>query len=355
MSVPSPLTVLPSPLPEAEAAALKYDKVARLLRDDPWSFEFFQAVLVLEKIKGDSAPVGMFLEPKQEVVRFGVHPSLAFPASEIQELECEGDQPFMLVNFMGLTGPSGVLPQPYTVLIQERGQLRDRSLRDFLDLFHHRWISLFFRAWKKYRFPIRWSDEKTRDRIREYMFALVGMATPHLQGRLAIADESLVYYAGLIGLESRPAVALEQLLNDYFGVRVVVEQFCGAWYSLGPDAVCAFEDNEDSCEQLGLGAVVGDEVWDQQSRVRIRLGPLSLSEYDMFLPGRTGHARLRALTRFYSRDQMDFEVQLVLKRQDVPQCMVGGPEPPIQLGWTTWVKTQPDFPRDPEDTVFLLQ
>ncbi len=355
MADPSLLSVLPQALPEAAPAGSKYDAVARLLRDDPWPFEFFQAVWMLEKIRPGSASVGLFFDPKQEVVRFGVHPSLAFPASEIQELEWEREQPFMLVNFMGLTGPSGVLPQPYTVLIQERVQARDRTLRDFLDLFHHRWISLFYRAWKKYRLPIRYSDEKNRDRIREYMFSLVGMTTPGLQGRLAVADETLVYYAGLIGLESRSAVVLEQLLNDYFRVPVVVEQFCGAWYSLGADAICTFEEVEDPSEQLGLGAVVGEEVWDQQSRVRIRLGPLSLDQYDMFLPGRSGHDRLRALTRFYSRDQLDFEVQLVLKREDVPECAVGGPEPPVQLGWTTWVKTRPEFPRDPEDTVFLLQ
>ena len=335
-------------------SADKYAEVGRILLGDPWPFEFFQAVWTLEKLRGDSMPVGLFSDPKSEVVRFGVHPSLSFPASEIQELEWEREQPFMLVNFMGLTGPAGVLPQPYTVLIRERAQARDRTLRDFLDIFHHRWISLFYRAWKKYRFPLRYSDQKSRDRVREYMFSLVGMSTKHLQGRLAVEDESLVYYAGLIGLETRSAVALEQVLNDYFRVPVAVEQFCGAWYSLGPDATCTFEDLDDASEQLGLGAMVGDEIWDQQSRVRIRLGPLSLSQYDMFLPGRTGYSRLRALTRFFSRDQIDFEVQLVLKRDDVPQCMVGGPEPPVQLGWTTWVKTRPAFPRDAADTVFLL-
>ena len=36
--------------------------------------------------------------------------------------------------------------------------------------------------------------------------------------------------------------------------------------------------------------MVGNEIWDQQSRVRIQLGPLTLEQYMDFLPGHKGTA-----------------------------------------------------------------
>src|SRR5215467_8809272 len=97
--------------------------------------------------------------------------------------------------------------------------------------------------------------------------SLIGLGTPGLQHRVAVRDESLLFYTGLLSLQPRSAIALAKLLEDYFDVPVEVEQFVGAWQSLDPDNQCVFESSDSFSEQLGVGAVVGDEIWDQQSRI----------------------------------------------------------------------------------------
>ena len=324
-----------------------FAEIVRRMRAEPFSFEFFQAVWLLERSQPEGARVGYFSDPSREAVRFGAYPSLAFPASEIQAIDWTARPPMMLVNFMGLTGPSGVLPHVYTELIEERDRLQDRSLREFLDIFNHRLISLFYRAWARHRFMVEPNP------FQICLRSLIGLGTPGLQDRQTVLDDSLVYYAGLFALQPRSATALERVLEDYFHVPVEVVQFVGAWYPLGPDSTCWLEERGTGSEELGLGVVVGDAVWDQQSRARIRLGPLALDEYREFLPGCSGYRRLRDLTRFFSRGEIDFDVQLILKQADVPDWQIEE-ESPVQLGWTTWMKTQPVFSRNPEDTVLPL-
>ena len=241
-----------------------------------------------------------------------VNPDTAFPAGEIQSLELRSDAPArMAVNFMGLTGPEGVLPYSYSLLISERMRARDTTLRDFLDLFHHRIISLFYRAWEKYRFGVA-HERNQRDIVTQHLKDLVGLGESRLQERLAIRDDVLLFYAGLLAPQQRSAAALQQLVEDYFGVRVEVEQFVGGWYPLSPETQCAVGEDDDASEQLGWGAVAGDAVWDPQARVRLRLGPLTRRQYDDFLPNGSAFEPLQTLTRFFSGDQLDFEVQLQL-------------------------------------------
>ncbi len=325
-------------------------ELGRLLRDDPWPFEFFEAVWALEEMFPDRAPVGTFSDPAKEAVRFGLNPSLGFPPSDIHRLEAREGPWKMTVNLLGLTGSSGVLPHYYSETVIDRDRKKDRTLRDFLDLFHHRMLSLFYRAWKKPRLPVRYEDAQ----MVAYLESLVGLNSPSLRDRQDVDDRTMLYYAGLLGPESRSAVGLEQMIGDYFGVPAVVEQFAGAWYALADGEMCRFENEFDESTALGSGTVVGDAVWDQQSRVRVRLGPLTMEEYRQFLPGEAGYQRLRTLTRFYSRDQYDFELQLVLRKDEVPQCELEDNDT-IQLGWTTWMKVKPRFERHPDDTVMMLQ
>jgi type VI secretion system protein ImpH len=324
------------------------------LREAPYSFEFFQAVRLLTKAFSGRQPVGRFHQPSTEVVRFSPHATLTFPASEIQALAWPEDSPAaMKVNFMGLTGPMGVLPLYYTELVMERLRARDTALSDFLDIFNHRAVSLFYQAWEKYRFPIA-LEQGADSRFTGLLLSMVGLGTPGLANRQAVKDNTLLYYAGLLSQQPRSAAGLEQLLADYFDVPVEVEQFVGAWRSLDRETQSRFEDSGDISEQLGGGAVIGDEVWDLQSRVRLKLGPLPLARYLDFLPTGTAYAPLGAITRFYSGDELDFEVQLILERQQVPACVLGaeGEQAP-RLGWATWVKSVP-IDRDPADAVLRL-
>lgn len=325
------------------------------LRREPFSFEFFQAVRLLERFLPGRKSVGKFAQPETEVARFAAHPSLAFPASQIQSLDWKDDGPVqMTVNFMGLQGPEGVLPNPYTSLIIERQRASDTSLRDFLDIFNHRIISLFYRAWRKYRFDVA-CEHGERDLFSRHLLSLIGLGTEGLRDRQSISDDSLIYYSGLLSQRPRSAQALQQILADYFEVPVAIEQFAGGWCRLDSETQCRLSDSRSASDELGLGAVVGDEVWNQQSSVRVVLGPLSLERYADFLPEGKSYEPLCSWVRFFSNDEWDFEVKLILDRQEVPACTLGsggiaGP----QLGWVSWVKSAP-FQRNPDDTVLALE
>ncbi len=326
---------------------------ARLLQE-PYCFDFFQAVRLLERFFPDREPIGKFEQPSSEVVRIGAHASLAFPASQIQAIEYKDNSPARLtVNFMGLTGPEGVLPLPYTSLIIERLRAADSSASDFFDIFNHRIISFFYQAWRKYRLEIAYECGE-RERFSRQLLSVVGLGTPGLEDRQAVPDDATIYYAGLLGQRPRSAQALRQILEDYFDVPVEIEQFTGGWYSLGADDQCRFTGFEKDSEKLGLGVVAGDAVWDQQSRVRLILGPLDLEQYSSFLPDGSCWEALRSWVRFFSNDEFDFELKLILKRDDVPVCELGaegdgGP----RLGWVSWVKSAP-MKDDPGDTVLAL-
>jgi type VI secretion system protein ImpH len=341
--------------------ALRYGAIEALLRRVPYEFEFFQAVRLMERVFPNRAPVGRFVSPGREVVRFAAHASFPFPASQIQRIDWPsggaadkdlppGGAPRLVINFMGLAGPSGVLPLYYTELIVERIRQKDRAMLGFLDIFNHRMVSLFYQAWEKYRFTIAY-ERGERDRFSHHLMDLIGIGTKRLENRLAVRDDSLLFYAGMLSLHSRSAAVLERIMGDYFEVPVEVEQFVGAWQRLGESDLCRFDRGLSVSEQLGGGAIVGDEIWNQQSGVRIKLGPLGLSQYLDFLPSGTAYEPLRSLAKFASRDEIDFEIQLILKKEEVPGCELGLEDAVApRLGWTSWAKTRP-LQRDASDTI----
>lgn len=322
------------------------------IRREPTSFDFFQAVRVLERLQPGRSPVGRFVDPAEEVVRFSVNPAISFPPSELHALEMpEEGTPRMTVNFLGLTGPLGVLPVHYTLLIADRRRAKDGAIGAFFDLFHHRLLSLFYRAWEKHRFTIGY-EKREEDRLTRHLGDLVGMGLEAAQERHPFPDDVFLFYAGLLAPQQRSAVALEQLLEDFFGSPVEVEQFVGAWYPLPEREQCLLGEDVGAAVQLGTGAVVGDEIWDSQAKVRLRIGPLSRERFEEFLPTGSAHARLSALTRFFGHGQYEFEVQLVLAGGEVPACVLGD-DAPLPLGWSTWIRSAPRA-RDADETILTL-
>jgi len=315
-------------------------------------FEFFQAVRVLERLFPDREPVGGGAHPAREVARFGAHLTFSFPASEIQEVQIrEGDEapPRVTVNFMGLTGPSGVLPQNYTELLLERAYRKDPTLREFLDLFNHRMISLFYRAWEKYRFPV--SYERGNDSFTRYLSSLIGMGTQGMQQRLGFEDQSLLLYAGLFQQRPHSAVALESILRNYFGLPVSVSQFFGHWVRLG-------EENQTRLgrqnHRLGFQAVLGSRIWDRQSKFRVRLGPMTCAAFESFLPGGRSHEPLMQLSRLFAGLELDFDVQLVLRAREVPACRLRSGGEGARLGLSSWLKVC-EFTHEADDPVLACK
>ncbi len=248
------------------------------LFDEPYRFEFFQAVRLLEKIFPQRSSPGHDALPSKEVARFRSRPSNTFPASQIHEIN-ETTSEFsdekkleVMINFMGMIGPLGVLPTHYTELVMDRVRYRDTSLHAFLDIFTHRAVSLFFRAWEKYRFPIAY--ERGNDDFTEYLFDFAGLGTRGLRGKLNLDDESLLPYTGIISQKPHSAGALEQMLSDYYSVPVTVEQFTGQWLSLDTESITRLGAAN---SQLGWNTVVGTKVWDDQSNFRVVFNALKFT------------------------------------------------------------------------------
>ena len=329
-------------------------EIEALLRKKPQEFEFFQLVRLLAQLEPDRAPVGGFVSPSKEIARFVANPAAAFPASQVQSVDWpESGPPKVSVNFLGLNGPSGVLPLYYTELVVERLRAKDTTLRAFLDIFNHRLVSLFYQAWEKYRFTIAY-ERGERDKFSHHLMDLIGIGTSNLDKRLKVDDDSLLFYSGLLALRPRSEAAIKRIIEDYFDVAVHIEQFTGAWFRLSAKDLCVFDRANTESEQLGGGAVVGDEIWHQQSGVRLHLGPMPLTQYLDFLPTGTAYQPLCSLAKFAGRGELDFEVRLILQQEEVPSCELDAfKEDAPRLGWTSWAKTQPML-ADAGDTILTI-
>jgi len=370
------------------AAASGRDRapVADGLRQEAYRFDFFQAVRLLEWMVQEEKeagveprrPAGQDFRPDAEVVRFRAMPSLSFPTGSISELRPPesaapgqaAGPPEMIVACMGLFGPSGPLPSHYTTLVIQRIRERDYSLRDFLDLFNHRTISLFYRAWEKYRFtiayerPQRTGGEAGEDLFTQCLYCLIGWGTgglrarPGASRRMVVDDEALLFYAGHFAHFPRSAVALAAILEDYFELPVEVRQFRGQWLYLSADdqgQLPRAAAPPGTAKLLGDNLVVGQRVWDVQSKFRVRLGPLGYRVFRRFMPSGDALPPLCQMTRSYAGPQWDFDVQPVLKAAEVPWCRIGGEgADPARLGWNTWIRSR-DMEHDVDDAVFSLE
>lgn len=329
-----------------------------MLFERGYEFDFFQAIRLLLRLFPAAKSVGGTAKVFEEVARFHGSVSLTFPASAIDHIDpggSEGPQAHVSVAFMGLTGVLGVLPFHYTERILARKAARDTSLAAFLDLFNHRFISLFYRAWEKHRPAALIETAGARgqelDPFSQYLFDLAGMGTAGLRGRMRIQDPTILLYAGLIAQRPHSASALRGILRDYFRLPVEISQFKGRWYALEDYDKCYLSQDLER-GRLGVGAFIGSKVWDQQARFRIRIGPVDLKQFCELLPGSEGLARMIEFARFLVGQAVDFDVQVILAARSVPGCRLTdqGPDAP-RLGWMGWLKTR-EFIADAEEPVF---
>lgn len=278
----------------------------------------------------------------------------------------------MLVNFLGLAGFQGPLPDWVTELIVDRAAYKDTVLRDFLDIFNHRLVSLMYRAKRKYR-PALEDRSPERTRSGRSLFSLVGLGTPGLARRMGVPDRALLPYGGMLTAKQRSQVGLERMLADYFRVPVEIQPFRDRWLTLDERDVTRLGPTGRN-QRLGRGAVLGRRVLDRTAGFEVALGPLTLREFLDLLPTGQRFRSLGSLTRYYVGEELDFRVRLRLAKEQVPELRLGRAgdtrlgwsarleEPravsrPIlaaaggaRLGWTTWLKTR-ELERDDAQVV----
>jgi len=344
--------------------------------EEPAKFDFFQLVRLLtyachlneqsKSLEMGENPVGYDADPAEEIIRFHTTATQSFPASSVsgagsRNLGGTIDDSSLLhqqaisvvVSFMGLFGPRGVLPQHYTSLVLQRVRLNDHVLQKFLDLLGHRQVSLFFRVWSKYRPFIGYeqarvcSDDQTgrtpTDSFTESMFALVGMGSAASREHLSFDPHAILHFAPHFAQFRRPLVGLQQVLSEYFQLPVQVQPFVLNRQRLRSEDCCRLPSGEmplGQNSQLGRTSVLGTRAWVVQGRIRIRIGPMKYHQFTEFWRGGRCLKELSELARIYAGPESDFEIEPHLEVEELPECRLkeDGDRSP-RLGWNTWLRT----------------
>ncbi len=335
------------------------------LRRRPWEFDFFQAVWLFERYCGGDTPVGLRGPVSRERLRFRPDVSLSFPATDVRRVsEClshASGEPYyvMEVAFLGMYGVSTPLPLHYAIDVLRSSDRTSASqadetpgargsaareappssspTRDFMDIFHHRAIALFYRSWLKYRYE-RMFAAPQRDAITEYLQLLIGCPPSFDEATLGVPPIRLLRYAGVLTQHPRSATTLSGVLFDYWGdIPVRVTQFLGQWVPLEVG-----DQNRlgSANSRLGLDLTVGDQVYDLGGAFHITVGPVDWPTYLSFVPGGFRYKQTRALTRLYCCDPLAFTLEVALRAKEVPETRLASDDQAGCLGLTSWVRTE---------------
>ncbi len=316
------------------------------LRRAPYAFHFFQALRRLECLYRDRPRLGKATQLADDPVRLAQEPSLAFAPATLAAFDpgSDGRPPRLSEYFLGLFGPQGPLPLHLTEYARDRLRNHgDYTFARFADVFHHRMLSLFYRSWADAQ-PTVSFDRPETDRFHVYVGAPFGLGMPSLWNRDAVPDLAKLHYAGRLVGQTRNSEGLQAILADFFKLPVTLETFVGHWLRLADTSRCRLGETP-ATGQLGMTAVIGARVWDCQYKFRIVMGPMGWAEFQRFLPGSDSLRRLVAWVRNYIGDELLWDFNPILKKEEVPPLQLGAG---TRLGWTTWLTSRP-LTRDADD------
>ncbi|WP_075291369.1 type VI secretion system baseplate subunit TssG [Pararhizobium arenae] len=312
------------------------------IRRAPEDFDLFQALRRVEATAPESPRLGQSARPSQDPVRLGQQPSLVFSPRTIAsvteptkgERASRWETPDRIETYsFGLFGPNGPLPLHLTEYVFSRmTNDRDETMARFADMFHHRMLSFFYRAWALSE-PAVSHDRKEEDTFAESLAALAGLGMPAMRGRDRMPDLVKLHYIGRLASHTRNAEGLQAILEGYFDVPVVIREFVPSWVALPAGSISRL-GHEPRTGRLGRGISIGSRVHVHHHKFRVVVGPLRLQAYQRLLPGGDALGTLRDIVRNYVGDELEFEYNLVLQRREVPALQLGGKG---RLGWTMWL------------------
>ncbi len=309
----------------------------------PWRFDYFHALRLIDAQHPHHPRLGTARRPVDEPVRLAQAPDLSFAPSTLHAVQPAGAHPARIeVRFFGLFGPNGPLPLHLTEYARER-LLHDNDITfaRFADLFHHRLLLLFYRAWAQSQ-PTVSLDRPAEDRFAARVGSLIGIGTPALKDRDAAPDHLKLFFAGALARQVRNADGLAALLSGYLRRPVQVEQFVGQWLPLPASDRSrigrSVAGRPNPSAQVGAGAVLGRMVWDRQHNFRIHIGPLDLAAFESLLPGGSALPAVESLVKQYVGHEFGWDLRLSLHREDAPASRPGRQG---RLGWTSWLGRLP--------------
>lgn len=297
----------------------------------PWEYDFFQALRRIECEAAQLPRIGYSRRLAEDPLRLGQRADCTFAPSTLASLTPDpgGGVPRLEQFFFGLGGPNGPMPLQLTEYVRDRERnLGDSTTKHFFDMFHHRLLSLFYRAWAEAR-PTVSHDRPDDDYWSARLAAFSGRGMSSLLGHGPLTDSAKFHYSGHLAAQTRYPDGLRSIVSEYFGVPVAVEEYVGQWLALP-------ENNRLGIEQCRLGEdlCLGSHVWDRQHKFRLRVGPLSLERYMALLPGGALLVELAAWVRECQGDELDWDLNLVLEHGQVPPARLDGS---CRLGFNTWL------------------
>jgi type VI secretion system protein ImpH len=314
------------------------------LREQPHRFSLFAALRLLERHAPDKPRIGEARRTAQVVARLGQPPFLDFAPAEIATFRDDGDLPQLEAYGFGMFGPNGSLPLHLTELAWERRRhFSDPSISDFINLFQHRMLELFYRAWADAD-PAATHDRPDADHFRLFLGAFTGLAPVAARHRLdGVHDDAVLGRAGLLGMQTHPAEALRKATADYFQLPVEVVNFIGEWLDIPVEAQTRLGAADDSAS-LGIGATLGQKSWQVQHGAGLVIGALDYGRFCDFLPGEPGRRALEQLLGLFGAGEWNWHLRFKLRRAEAPPLRLGEAAPgqrPAELGWSTWLGEPP--------------
>ncbi|AMB84277.1 type VI secretion protein [Pseudomonas agarici] len=310
------------------------------MQSKPWEYDFFQALRRIECESSHLPRLGHSLRLADDPLRLGQQLDCAFAPATLAALSpaTETSAARLEQFFFGLGGPNGPLPLHLTEYIRERQRNHaDSTSKRFLDVFHHRLLSLFYRAWAEAR-PTVSHDRPDDDYWAARLAALSGRGMPSLLKQSLIADIAKLHFSGHLAAQTRYPDGLKAILGEYFGLPVAIEEYVGQWLELPERSRVGV-----SAHQLGVDLCLGRHVWDRQHKFRIRFGPLKLDEYMSLLPDGEPFRHLVAWVAEYLGHELDWDLNLILEQPEIPRLQLNRR---FRLGFNTWIGSPPEDASD---------
>jgi len=306
-------------------------------QQEAYKYDFFQFLRLIECVYPDKPKIGYSVKPSGDPIRLGQKPSMQFSPSTIAAFDSENhDIATLKVFFFGLFGPNGPLPLHLTEFTRNRVQIsNDPTFAEFADLFHHRLLSLFYRAWSD-KEPTVQLDRPESDRFSFYVGSFLGMAEPSQRHRDSISDHTKLHFAAHLGCQTKHVEGLEAILQAYFRVPIVIKEFVGEWLKIPEDSLCYLYSDRETA-QLGVSATIGERSWQCMHKFRIVAGPLNLKQFEQLLPNGNCLKAFSNLIDNYVGYQFQWDLNLVLLKQEVPVAKLGQYS---KLGWNSWLAAQ---------------
>ncbi len=304
------------------------------IETEPWNFDLLSILRLMERQERHKPRIGDSAARDEEVVLLGQEPYLEFPASNLSRFDRDAKLRIRIFSrFLGMLGPQGALPLQTTVEARQWNEARDEAFTSFIDIFNHRFISLFFRAWADAR-PAAQHDRPDNDRFIAYIGSAAGIGTAPFRNRDSIADVAKLAVAGLLAPAAKSASRIESMIAHFFGVKTDVEQLVGSWLPLGSDE-CTTLGGRNAA--LGQDAMLGSAVYSVMDKFRIRIHTDSLAQFETFLPAGRNCRQMADLIYFYLGELLDYDVQLLIPEAEIRPAAAGSFG---RLGWTTWMMAE---------------